>query len=249
MDMRYLPFAIPGLPQIGCAFSTRLGGNSSGAYDALNISFDVGDDPDFVRANRKALFGGLGPKAIHEQKQVHGTQIIMNAEETSIDAPGTIEADGSATMTPGLGLVVKTADCQPILMAHKGGKHVAALHVGWRGNVLNLPGLGVAAFCAEYELSPADVLIVRGPSLGPAAAEFTNFDLEFGDAFRPYFDSAGKTVDLWRLTRDQLAAAGVEPTHIYALDLCTHSLPELFFSYRRDKVCGRMASVIWIRND
>lgn len=247
MDLSYIPFAFPGLPQVGCAFSTRLGGESTGPYASGNISFDVGDDTEQVSANRKALFAGVGLSAVHEQKQVHGVHVIVDARDTGLNSAGRDEADGSATTTPGLGLMVKTADCQPVLLAHKDGKHVAALHVGWRGNVQNLPGLGVAALCAEYDLDPRDVMAVRGPSLGPAAAEFTNFDLEFGEAFRPYFDEATKTVNLWRLTRDQLVSAGLCPDSIYGLDLCTFSLPELFFSYRRENMCGRMASLIWIR--
>ena len=72
------------------------------------------------------------------------------------------------------------------------------------------------------------------------------FEAEFGEAFRPYFDHRTRRVDLWRLTRDQLVAAGLSRDRIFGLDLCTRSLP-LFFSYRRDKTTGRQASLIWIR--
>ncbi len=246
MDLRYIPFTFPGLDRVGCAFGARAAG-APGPFGGGNMSFDVGDDPAAVLAARRALQGALGCGSWQELRQVHGTQMLFDPEPGDIAQPGTFEADGLATADPGRALVIKTADCQPILLAHESGSHVAALHAGWRGNVLRFPVVGVRAFCEEYGLDPAELLAVRGPSLGPAAAEFTNFEAEFGDDFRPYYDEAARTVDLWRLTRDQLVAAGLRPDRIHSLDLCTKSVPELFFSYRRDHVCGRQASVIWIR--
>ena len=98
----------------------------------------------------------------------------------------------------------------------------------------------------RYGLAPEEFLAVRGPSLGPGAAQFIRFEEEFGEAFRPYFDYRTQRLDLWRLTRDQLTTAGLRRDRIYSLDLCTHDLPE-FFSYRRDKSTGRQASLIWIK--
>jgi len=243
---RLIPFAFPGLDRVGCAFGARAAG-ACGPYGGGNISLDVGDDPGAVRAWRRAMQGALGFGTWQELRQVHGTQMLFDPEPGDIDAPGTFEADGLATAEPGRALVIKTADCQPILLAHESGGVVAALHVGWRGNVAEFPQRGVRALCREYGLAPAELLAVRGPSLGPAASEFTNFEAEFGPAFAPYHDPATRTVDLWRLTRDQLLAAGLLPERIHGLDLCTHATPELFFSYRRERTCGRQASVIWIR--
>jgi copper oxidase (laccase) domain-containing protein len=118
--------------------------------------------------------------------------------------------------------------------------------VGWRGNVLNFPASGLARFCATYGLRPAEILALRGPSLGPAAAEFINFEREWPAQYRPWFNASGKTVDLWALTRHQLVTAGMRPEHIFSLDLCTRSLPGLLYSYRRGD-SGRQASIIWIK--
>jgi YfiH family protein len=171
---------------------------------------------------------------------------LIDPEATPFDEPSTLEADGAATATPRRALVIKTADCQPILLAHKDGKHVAALHVGWRGNVLEFPCSGVEAFCRAYDLRPEDVLAVRGPSLGPGAAEFVNFEKEWPERFRPWFDEATRTMHLWELTRAALESVGLRRDNIFGLDLCTQSLPELFFSFRRrDDV--RQMSLIWIR--
>jgi YfiH family protein len=243
---RLIPFTFPGLDRVGCAFGARAAGART-PLDGGNISLDVDDLPRAVRAARRAMRAALGFESWEEVRQVHGTQMLFDPEPGDIDAPGAIEADGLATAEPGRALVIKTADCQPVLLAHESGSVVAALHVGWRGNVADFPGLGVRALCREYGLAPAELLAVRGPSLGPSAAQFTRFDAEFGPDFAPYHDPATRTVDLWRLTHDQLLAAGLRPERIHGLDLCTRSFPELFFSYRHDRDCGRQASVIWIR--
>lgn len=245
MDMRYIPFAFPGLDSVGCAFGLR--GRGEGPFGGANISFEVGDDPARVRANRRALKDELGFGHWQEVHQVHGPQMIFDPEPGDLEAPGALEADGLATATPGQALVVKTADCQPILLAHRDGRHIAALHAGWRGNVLEFPATGVRDFCGEYGLSASDVLAVRGPSLGPGMSEFTNFDSEFGPDFERWRVPGSDRVNLWRMTRDQLVSAGLRPENIFSVDLCTMSLPELFFSYRRDKTCGRQASLIWIK--
>jgi YfiH family protein len=242
-----LPFAFPGLSGVGCAFGTRLGGLSASPFDRANISYDVGDDPEKVASNRSRLKIILGFDSWQEVRQVHGTDMVFEPSETSVDAAGTVEADGMGTREPSTALVIKSADCQPLLLAHASGKYVGALHVGWRGNVQGFPTKGVEDFCNHYNIDPAEVSVVRGPSLGPGKSRFENFDREFGQAFKDYFDAETETVDLWQMTRDQLREAGVHSRNIYSLDMCTHSIPELFFSYRRNRNTGRQASFIWIR--
>ena len=145
--------------------------------------------------------------------------------------------------------MIKTADCQPILLTEPAGRFAAALHVGWKGNRRNYPALAVAEFCSRCRLRPEDLSAVRGPSLGPGEAEFTRFAGEWGPEFAPWFNPETRAMDLWSLTRHQLQQAGLRPERIYSLDLCTMSLPELFFSYRRSPRCGRQGSVIWIEKE
>ncbi|ACV68349.1 polyphenol oxidase family protein [Desulfohalobium retbaense] len=237
-----IPFAFPSLPMVRAAFTTRIGGSSEGPFSQGNISFDVADTRERVQANRLALRARCGFDELTEAKQVHGTALL------SVDGPlaPDVEADGLITTAPGRALCIKTADCQPVLLAHTSGQAVAALHVGWRGNRANFPATGLARFCATYDLAPEEVLAVRGPSLGPGCSEFVHFDREWGPEFASYYDSGRKTVDLWRMTEDQLCSAGLRREHIFRLDLCTFSLPSFFFSYRRERTCGRQAGLIWI---
>ena len=236
-------FEFPGLPHIRCAFQTRRGGFSASPYDEGNISLTVGDDPAAVVCNRRALLEVLGVAAWSEEDQIHGDGVILDAPATPLEAAGTSKADGLTTAEAGLALCIKTADCQPIMLAHKGGRHIAALHAGWRGNRLNFPHSGTLAFCRHYHLDPAEVIAVRGPS----AAEFINFNAEWGDDFRSWYNPATRCMDLWDLTRHQLQTAGLKPENIHAIDLCTHTRADLFHSFRRDGAkSGRQASCIWI---
>ena len=241
-----IPFAFPGLDRVSCVFTTRRGGASLPPFDAANLSFDVGDQPESVAENRRALAARLGLAAWCECRQVHGDALHIEPAATPIDAPATCEGDALATSAPGCALAVKTADCQPVLLAHESGRFVAALHVGWRGNVLNLPGSAVARLSAHYDCAPSELYAVRGPSLGPEAAQFTNFEAEFGASFREFFDPETQTVDLWRLTRRQLEQAGLRPERIFGLNLCTRTRAQDFFSFRAARTTGRQVGLIWI---
>ena len=253
--MTVIPFAFPGLPNVRAAFTTRLGGaghrpqGPKSPFGTANLSWEVGDEDARVLANRQILQQLLGFEQWFETRQVHGVEMVIDPGQDDagdVSLRPVLEADGSATSRPGVALVVKTADCQPILLAHRSGRHVAALHCGWRGNRRNFPQRGVAAFCAASNLRPEELLAVRGPSLGPGAAEFVNFEREWGAGYEAFFDPATRTMDLWRLTKNQLLAAGLPSEHIFSLDLCTASLPETFFSYRRETTTGRQAGLIWI---
>lgn len=236
----------PGLTRISCAFTTRQGGVSRPPFDSANLSFDVGDEASHVVQNRRALATRLGLPGWCELRQVHGEALHIEPAAAPIDSPAELEGDALATSAPGKALAIKTADCQPVLLAHEAGRFVAALHVGWRGNVLDLPGSAVARLCAHYGCEPAELCAVRGPSLGPETAQFTNFEAEFGAGFREFFDPARQTVDLWRLTRCQLERAGLAPGRIFGIDQCTQSNPQEYFSFRAARVTGRQASLIWI---
>lgn len=264
MALSWIPFVFPGIARVRCAFQMRTQAEirPDDPFSGGNMAFTVQDNPERVHVNRRDLLCSLGLAAnpaagtgFAELNQVHGAVTLFDPEPVpgqGAGQPGAVnsgpvlpDGDGLASSRPGLALLIKTADCQPVLLAHRSGSHVAALHVGWRGNRIGFIGTAVAEFCARYGLRPEDLSAVRGPSLGPDAAEFIHFDTEWGEAFRPWFRSATRTMDLWALTRAQLAEAGVPPERIYGLDLCTASL-EAFFSYRRAARCGRQVSVIWI---
>lgn len=229
-----LSFSFPGLPHIKCVFTTREAGN-------LSFFNRSGEEADATRLARERVFDSLGVDAWSELKQVHGDSLVINPGPTGVGEAATTEADGHVTDRKNHALLVKTADCQPILLAHPDG-YVGAVHAGWRGNVLEFPRTAVGTFCRQYGLDPADVRAVRGPSLG--YAQFVNFSNEWPASFTPWFDAATQCVDLWSLTRWQLCNAGLKNGNIYGMDFCTYSQNASFFSHRRGDT-GRQAGIIW----
>ncbi|MFP4587214.1 MAG: polyphenol oxidase family protein [Desulfohalobiaceae bacterium] len=241
-----ISFQFPGLSEVGCAFTTRKGGVSQGPYAWNNLSYSVGDQERNVQRNRDCLQAQLDVQSLCCLQQIHSSKMVCIQEQHT--QPGPVQqADAMTAELQGLALMIQTADCQPLLLAHCSGKYIAALHVGWRANRAGAPGQWVQQFCRTYALRPDDILAVRGPSLGPWNSQFLNFEQEWGQGFLPYFQPETRTMDLWSLTRDQLLQAGVPEQSIFSLDLCTFQLQQEFFSYRRQGVCGRQAGLIWIR--
>ena len=229
--------------------TTRLGGVSYAPFNGLNLGDHVGDDLASVSANRQQLIQALGlTQSPQWLKQVHGTEVV-ELTQSSHNSAVIQTADASATQIPGLACVIMTADCLPVLFTNKKGTHVAAAHAGWRG---------LAAGVLEKTLSRFDsndeILAWMGPAIGPLAFEvgaevkavFVEHDPLAEIAFKPSPTKPdGRFLaDLYALARLRLKAAGV--VDISGGEHCTFSDDENFFSYRRDNITGRMASLIWI---
>ena len=219
----------------------RKGGCSQGVWADFNLGDHVGDDPASVSANRQALCQLLPSEPVW-LKQVHGTATV----DTGF-LPNLPEADAAFARQPGSVCVVMTADCLPVLFCDRAGTVVAAAHAGWRGLLAGV----LEETILRMAVAPSDVLVWLGPAIGPECFEvgdevraaFVEASPVAGLAFRPH--TAGKWLaDIYLLARQRLVAAGVEA--ISGGDLCTVSDPARFFSYRRDGVTGRMASLIWI---
>lgn len=240
MPQNMISFRFPGIPHVGCAFSLRGFGS---------VSLGHGD-ADTAKALRASIPSVLGTEAFAEVHQVHGVRTVFDPQAQAPGLEPSEQADGMATSRPGLALMIKTADCQPILVAHESGRCVMALHSGWKGNRQDYPRIAVEEFCGHYRVSPEELWAVRGPSLGPAASEFVNFSREWGPGFLPWYDGVRRSVDLWMLARHQLAAAGLKPCRILGIDLCTFENWRQFFSYRHFRRMGspdgRQGSFIWI---
>lgn len=223
--------------------TTRKGGVSLGPYEGLNLAAHVGDDPVAVRRNRQRLRATLAlPAEPHWLEQVHGTQVV-DAGTKTLNCP----ADASYARHQGLVCAVLTADCLPVLFCDRAGTQVAAAHAGWRGLLAGVLEKTVATFTTN----PDTLMIWLGPAIGPSAFEvgeevraaFLNVDAGSTCAFQP--SSHGRWLaDLYQLARRRLATVGVHA--IYGGGLCTFSDAQQFYSYRRDGVCGRMASLIWL---
>jgi YfiH family protein len=159
------------------------------------------------------------------------------------------EGDALVTDRVGCLLVVRTADCLPILIADERRKAVAAVHAGWRGTLLGIAAQAVLAMQDRFGSRPADLLVAIGPAIGPCCYEVgEEVAPQFQNLFPERSDLAGRAhIDLREATRRQLEQAGVRGERITIARLCTRCNPEEFHSWRRDgRVAGRMRSGIRI---
>jgi YfiH family protein len=239
------------LPVIGALSTTRACGFSAAPYDdgqgagGLNLALHVGDAPENVQRNRAQLQRHL-PAAPAWLTQVHGTTVV---DAATVNGP--VEADASFTTQPGVVCTIMTADCLPVLLADKAGKVVAAAHAGWRGLAGGVLENTIAQMRA---VGGAELLAWMGPAIGPAHFEvgedvrqaFVDRSPSMAAAFLPIEDRPGKYLaDLYRLASETLQRAGV--AEVRGGRFCTMAEPQRFYSYRRDGVTGRMATMIWLR--
>ena len=263
-----MDFLVPdwsGGPAAIGAFSTqRAGGVSAAPYGAgaggggLNLGDHVGDRIEAVRSNR-ALLRSFVPAEPVWLSQVHGTKVIDagNAAGTvEASADGRPQADASIAIRPGVVCAILTADCLPVLFCDLDGRAVGAAHAGWRGLAGGVLENTVACMRAA---GATEIAAWLGPAIGPRRFEVGSdvlaaFSVRAPDAataqatqaaFAPIAGHPGKYLaDIYRLARIALAGCGV--TRVVGGGFCTVSDPRLY-SYRRDKVTGRMATLIWIK--
>lgn len=237
---------LAGLPEVVHGFFTRQGGASSGPYHSLNVSLAVGDRREAVAENLSRMRQALGLARLAGAAQVHGGRaaVITSPEQArEEDIPA---VDILVTTVPGLGLLIKQADCQAVMFFDPVHRVVANVHCGWRGQVLNLLGEAVRLLQSRFGTRPADLYAAVGPSLGPCCAEFRNFRREFPPDLWTY-QVRPAYFDLWRLSRDQLIAAGLLLSRLELAGLCTRCGGDDFYSYRRDKITGRQGALIALK--
>lgn len=240
----------PDLPAaVSMLSTTRRGGVSVSPFDdgvgggGLNLGTHVGDTAEAVARNRALLREQLPAEPVW-LTQVHGSRVI-NADSV----PPSTDADACITTRTGVVCAIMTADCTPVLLADRRGRVVGAAHAGWRGLA---SGVLEATVNAMRDCGAEEIFAWLGPGIGPQAFEvgqdvldaFAHLHAE-PTAFKPIADRPGKFLaDLPQLARRALSGVGV--TQVAGGEHCTVSDPKQFYSFRRDRTTGRMASMIWI---
>ena len=241
---------------IGALATLRGGGVSGAPYGdgnaggGLNLGLHVGDRPEHVLHNRQSL-QALLPGPPTWLAQVHGTAVV----QAGLPGPAVAQADASFSAVRGAVCAILTADCLPVLLCDAQGSVVAAAHAGWRGLAAGVLGRTVAAMRAA---GAGEILAWLGPAIGPQQFEVgSDVRLAFiggaadaaavqqlAAAFAPIPGRPGKYLaDIYSLARALLQQGGVQ--RIAGGQSCTVSEPLRFYSYRRDAVTGRQASLIW----
>lgn len=238
MSIAWLRADWPAPEGVVAGTTLRAGGRSAGRYASLNLGSHVGDDSRAVARNRELFRDSCKlPAEPRWLRQVHGTAV---ASDTSSTEP---EADALSTDLPGVVCAVLTADCLPVVLAARSGPSIAVAHAGWRGLADGILEQTVAAMACDA----CELQAWLGPAISQKAFEvgadvrqrFVEQDAGAAADFRP--NARGRwQADLYGLARRRLAGCGV--TDVYGGGRCTYGEPLQFFSYRRDGVCGRMAT-------
>jgi len=237
------------------AFSTRVGGVSVGPYASLNLGLSMypqGDSSNNIEVNYRRFTSVLGceDRIPTEVYQVHGNAVWLPPTDKSDLTP---EADAIVSDQPGRLLIIRTADCCPVLIASRDGTAVAGIHAGWRGIVGGVVPKAIGCFKDKFGTEANDLVAGIGPSIGRNYYEvgpevvkaFIDADLEEAVHDRP----GGKPqIDLKDAAKRQLMQCGIGEEAIDCCDLCTYDDSQSFFSYRRDnKRTGKMANVIGVK--
>ena len=209
--------------------------------------------PDEDREGWQALARSLDIelRQLVRLRQVHSAGVI---EFERGDSPAQIfdawpQADAAITRDADLGLSVRAADCVPALILDPRTNAVGAVHAGWRGTAAGAAVATVEAMSRSFGSRPSDLIAAVGPSIGPCC-------YEVGPELREQFSRHDRAeswftgderprLDLWKATRDQLEAAGLQTSNVHVCGLCTAHHPGVFHSYRRDgATAGRLVAAI-----
>jgi polyphenol oxidase len=261
-------FEHPALAGIEHAVFARLGGASQGPLASLNVGRSVGDEPDAVAENLRRIYAHLGLNAAQAVTpwQVHSNRIAtVSGHDAGRVVPNT---DGLVTATPGLALLLRFADCQPILLYDPEHHALGLVHAGWRGVAQGIAIRAVEAMQAAFGTRAGALVAGLGPAIGPccyvvgdevaaamgyalpdwrqvmhpvpppAAAEGAQGEEEEGGTAWRF--------DLPAANAQQLASVGVRA--IEQAGLCTSCRSDEFYSHRASNgQTGRFAAVAFLR--
>lgn len=228
---------------VRAGFSTRGGGVSRPPFDALNLSYQVGDEPSDVARNRARLERWAGVPVAYAA-QVHGTGIVVLSEPPPAGVVSVGEFDALVSVDPSVAVAVLVADCVPVLLADASAGVVAAVHAGRRGLVAGVVEAAIAAMVAEG----ADANRIRaalGPSIAGKSYEVpASLRDEVADVVpetRATTEWGTPALDLPAGVVAVLRRSGVERVTVQERD--TWKDPALF-SYRRSPRTGRFAGIV-----
>lgn len=229
------------VPGVVHAVSSRAGGVSSGRCASLNVSHTVGDAAENVEENLTRLAHACGTERerFFSPYQVHGRAVTVVDAQT----PPRPKCDVLVTESADRALLLRYADCTPVLLADTRKPIVAAVHAGWRGSAVRAAGAAVEAL-VERGSRAEDLVAGIGPAIGPCCYEVGQ-DVVEAFADRPALFRGGK-LDLWEANRQALCEAGVPAEQIEVAGICTQCESDRFFSHRANggEPAGRFAAII-----
>jgi len=210
-------------------------------------AIDYSATKERIRVGEKKLVGeltGLSPSHIFFLDQEHGARIVRIEKPTDPETYCADHADAMITDIPGFCLIIRSADCVPVILIDPVKKIVGAVHSGWRGCELGISGNTVCAMKTVFASNPQAIQAYIFPSIGPSSYQVSK---DVAEKFPGCFivTESGYYLDLWKSVEQSLESAGVKPENIFNNRLCTLENNDRFYSHRADDV-GRTLNFIFM---
>jgi YfiH family protein len=229
------------------AVFTRIGGVSRGPFASLNVGHSVGDDDRAVAENHARIYAHLAVDAnqVITARQVHGNHVALT--EPGDAGQVLANTDGLATKEPGVALLLRFADCQPIVLYDPVHEAMSLIHAGWRGLAQGIAFRAVEKMRDAFESDPSELMAGLGPAIGPCCytvghdvAAAMGYALpDWRQVMAPVGEDAWR-LDLSAANAQQLRATGIHT--IEQANLCTACHHDEFFSHRAEQgLTGRFA--------
>ncbi len=261
-ELKYIKF--PKIDALGItnhAFSTRLGGVSTGIFSSMNLSFNRGDERENVLENYKRLCDAenISTENLVLSCQTHTNNVKIVTRKhcgTGITKPSFSDVDGLITNERQVALVTQYADCTPLVFCDPVKKVIATSHAGWRGTVKEIGKVTVEKMCSHFGCEPQDIIVGIGPSIGKCCYEvddpvFNKFKkLEYLDLNSILSAKGGGKymLNLVEANRQILINAGILPHNIDCSDICTCCNSDALHSHRASKgQRGNLALIIELK--
>ena len=246
------------------AFTTRMGGVSTGDCTSMNLSFTRGDDEAAVRENYRRIAAALGTDAKQFvcSDQTHTTNVRRvtkaDAGKGVVIPKDYTDVDGLITNEPGIVLSTFYADCVPLYFVDPVHRAIGLSHSGWRGTVNKMGQVTIEAMKREFGSRAADLYCAIGPSICQDCYEISrDVAEEFMKAFPEHVNdillqkSEEKfQLDLWKANEIVMLKAGILPEHLAVTNICTCCNPTELFSHRASKgKRGNLAAFLMIKKE
>ncbi len=223
------------------AFTTRLGGVSSGHLASMNIALRPEETPENVEKNLEILANGIGfsKSNVVLTRQTHSSIVrtVSKSHHLGLLHHDYPECDGLITNDPETALIIYTADCTPILLWDSVTGAVGAVHAGWRGTAAKIAAKAALQMCRDFGCQPENLHAAIGPNIGACCFE-THADVpeamlcSYGDAASPWIQKSAEKYYVNLKEINALALREVGVTSIQISDACTACQPHRFWSHR-----------------
>lgn len=250
-EIKYYQFSMLDIPGVHHAIFTRHGGISPSPWKSLNFGGSVGDNLDRVQQNREKALNTLNirPDKVFDVYQIH-SNVVKVTERALFPNEDHSKADAIITNKPGITLLMRFADCVPILLFDPAKHVIGIVHAGWIGTVNKIAAKTVGIMIKEFRIKPEDIIAGIGPSIGPDHYSvgddvLQRVKISFGDFADKLInhDNGKDYFNLWKANTEILNQVGVEKIEISGI--CTSCNKFDWYTHRGEHgKTGRFGAVI-----